>query len=242
MIRAITFDFWQTLYQDTPELNRRRQIVRAERCRRFLADAGLRFTQTEVESGFEAAYALVNEMWHRHIGVTENACIQRFLETLGIQLEPPQLDHFTQFTADTMFEVPPRVIPTIQGLVPRLSQKYRLGVISDTGLTPGRVLRQLMAKDGILDHFTAQTFSDETAHTKPEALQFHATLNQLGVTPGEAVHIGDLVRTDIVGAKGAGMKAIRFAGVTKDGQGDTFSDAVIEDYQELEATLERLSG
>jgi putative hydrolase of the HAD superfamily len=242
MIRAITFDFWQTLYQDTPELNRKRQIARAERCRRFLAALGRPFTQAEVEAGFEAAYALATEMWRNHKGVAEAACIQRFLETLDLRLETPNLEHFTRFTAETMFEVPPVIIPSIKEILPRLSEKYRLGVISDTGLTPGRVLRQLMARDGILEFFSAQTFSDETTHTKPEAVQFHATLKRLDAEPAEAVHIGDLVRTDIVGAKRAGMKAIRFAGVTRDSQDDRWSDAVIEDYRDLESVLARLDG
>ena len=69
----------------------------------------------------------------------------------------------------------------------------------------------------------------------------HATLATLNAKPAEAVHIGDIFRTDIVGAKNAGMKAIRFAGFnTGDGK-DTLSDAVVDDYRKLEAAITELS-
>jgi len=37
---------------------------------------------------------------------------------------------------------------------------------------------------------------------------FEASLNELGVKPREAVHVGDLLHTDVAGAKAMGMKAI----------------------------------
>ena len=98
-----------------------------------------------------------------------------------------------------------------------------------------------MQRDDIHKFFSAFTFSDETVYTKPEVIQFTSTLQQLNVKPEEAVHIGDIVRTDIVGAKNAGMKAIRFEGFNKTETDDTLSDAVIDDYRQLEKTIEELS-
>ena len=97
-----------------------------------------------------------------------------------------------------------------------------------------------MERDNLLDYFDVQTFSDETPHTKPQVVQFHSTLKQLNVAPAEAVHIGDLVRTDVVGAKNAGMKAIRFSGATLTEQDDVLSDAVIDDYRQLEVAIAQL--
>ncbi|MCZ6675865.1 MAG: HAD family hydrolase [Candidatus Poribacteria bacterium] len=240
MIRALTFDFWQTLYADSPELNQKRQEIRAAHCHQFLTEKGHNCTLAEVDAGFQAAYALVSEMWHQHRGVTEAACMRQFVEALQIDLVGKEFDHFVKFAGDVNLDVPPVIVPFVKEVLPQLRAKYRLAVISDTGLTPSRVLRQLMEKDGILQHFTIQTFSDETTHTKPEVVQFHSTLQQLNAQPTEAAHIGDLVRTDIVGAKQAGMKAIRFAGVTVGERDDGLSDAVIHDYRQLESTLAQL--
>ena len=116
-----------------------------------------------------------------------------------------------------------------------LAGRVRMGVISDTGLTLGESLRVVMEKDGMarfIDHFT---FSDETGACKPEAGQFLGTLTHLGCAPEEAVHIGDLEASDIAGAKGLGMKAIR---ILRDGaEPRTAADAAVANIGEAVAIL-----
>ena len=98
----------------------------------------------------------------------------------------------------------------------------------------------MLKNDEILDYFSVQTFSDETGFTKPDVVQFKKTLQKMRINPSEAVHIGDLVRTDITGAKNAGMYAIRFAGVTTKQENEDLADATISDYRQLEDTIEKL--
>jgi putative hydrolase of the HAD superfamily len=89
--------------------------------------------------------------------------------------------------------------------VQRLAEKYPLALISDTAWTPGRVLRQIFANYKILDCFRVLIFSGEVGITKPHPQMFHLALNGLGVQARECLHIGDLQRTDIAGAKAIGM-------------------------------------
>jgi putative hydrolase of the HAD superfamily len=124
--------------------------------------------------------------------------------------------------------------------VPRLAQRFRLGLISDVGLTPGRVLRELMRRDGLLSHFQALTFSDETGATKPLPGQFLRTLAALQARPQEAAHIGDLPETDLAGARGVGMRAILFLGISQRQDGRSLADAAFDEYGELEEILEGL--
>ncbi|MCJ7737688.1 MAG: HAD family hydrolase, partial [Anaerolineae bacterium] len=131
----------------------------------------------------------------------------------------------------------PQPIAGVLDIVPRLAQRYRLGLISDTGLTPGRVLREVMNRDGLLRYFSVETFSDEIGVTKPEPQAFIHTLEALGVPAGAAAHIGDLPETDIVGARGVGMRAILFLGKSHREDGRPLADAVFEDYAELENLL-----
>ena len=133
------------------------------------------------------------------------------------------------------------MIPHVKSVVARLSEKYALGIISDSALTPGSFVRKLMARDGILQYFNTFTFSDETDYTKPEVVQFRATLAELNAAPSEALHVGDIFRTDVVGAKNAGMKAVRFTGFNKGDGDDTLSDAVVNDYRNLEVAITQLS-
>ena len=134
----------------------------------------------------------------------------------------------------------PRPVPGVAEVLPRLSRRYRLGLISDIGLTPGRVLREILRRDGLLPHFRALTFSDETGAAKPRPEQFLRTLAILEAQPEEAAHIGDLPETDLAGARAMGMKAILFLGVTHRHDGRPLADGVFEEYNELEKLLERL--
>jgi putative hydrolase of the HAD superfamily len=110
------------------------------------------------------------------------------------------------------------------------------------GLTPGRVLRELLRRDGLLPHFRILTFSDETGAAKPRPEQFTRTLDALGVRPEQAAHIGDLPETDVVGARGVGMKALLFLGESNREDGLPLADAAFESYGELEGLLEGLDG
>ena len=240
MIKAITFDFWQTLYADSQELRRHRQAMRTHLCHQFLVKTGHNVTSPEVNFGFQAAYNLVATMWRQHRGVTVESCILRLLNTLSIHSDPSIVGDLVQLTGEACLNIPPVLIPHTRETLAQLGSKYKMGIISDTGLTPSRFVRRLMEKDGILGNFAAQTYSDETVHTKPEIIQFHSTLQQLNVRPVDAVHIGDLVWTDIVGAKNAGMKAVRFSGVTAILDNDELPDATFDDYRQLETILKRL--
>ena len=241
MFKAITFDFWQTLYADSEKNWRKRQAIRVKRCHAYLNSRGYACTLGDVAFGLEEAYNLVMSLWHQHKGISVKRCMQRFAEVLELRLESVDLDELIACLGAAFLEAPPRMIAHVKPVVSRLSEKYPLGIISDSALTPGSFARQLMARDGILQCFRAFTFSDETAYTKPQVVQFHSTLTKLHAEPAESVHIGDIFRTDIVGAKNAGMKAIRFSGFNKGEGDDTLSDAVVDDYRELETAITGLS-
>lgn len=241
MLKAITFDFWQTLYADSEKNWRKRQAIRVRRCHAYLNSSGYACTLTEVEFGLEEAYNLVSSLWYQHKGVSVKRCMQRFAEVLELRLEEVDLDQLIECLGAAFLEAPPIMIAHVKPVVSRLSETYPLGIISDSALTPGSFARKLMVRDGILQFFTAFTFSDETAYTKPQVVQFHSTLAELNAEPAEALHIGDIFRTDIVGAKNAGMKAIRFAGFNKGEGNDTLSDAVVDDYRKLETVISELS-
>ena len=241
MFKAITFDYWQTLYADTLENWKQRQVIRIENCHKYLVNSGYSCETSAVSEGMDAAYEVSMKCWHQHKGVSVEKCMVKFAETLEISLEEKEIASLIECLGKAFLACPPILISHIKPVLSRLSERYTLGIISDSALTPGKYARQLMKRDGILQHFSAFTFSDETERTKPEVVQFYSTLKQLDVEPKVSVHIGDIVRTDIVGAKNAGMKAIRFAGFNKTETDDTLSDAVIDDYRQLEDTLAELS-
>ena len=97
-----------------------------------------------------------------------------------------------------------------------------------------------LEKDGLLPYFSTLTFSDETGFPKPDPRMFGRTLAGLGALPRESLHVGDTPRSDIAGALGVGMYAVRFAAVN-DTADPPEAHAVIRDHRELRDLLPSLS-
>jgi putative hydrolase of the HAD superfamily len=101
----------------------------------------------------------------------------------------------------------------------------------------------LLRRESLLEAFDSLVFSDEAGRSKPHRTVFERTALMLEADPREIVHIGDLEYTDVVGAKAAGYRAIRFTGVTPMKQDEaTAADCVTADFTELPRLIEELAG
>jgi putative hydrolase of the HAD superfamily len=121
----------------------------------------------------------------------------------------------------------------VETLVSLREANIRTALVCDTGFTPGRVVRHLLEENGLAQHIEVFCFSDEVGVPKPGSEIFEKALAELGVRPPEAVHIGDLRRTDIAGAHEMGMHAIRFRGVHDDESDAPDARVIIDAHQEL---------
>ena len=113
-----------------------------------------------------------------------------------------------------------------------------VGIISDTSLATGRHLRTYLDRHDILRHVTSAAFSDEVGVYKPDPAIFEAAMAGLDIDdPSTVVHVGDLRRTDVAGARALGMATVRFRGVLDDdGPGDE-ADHVIGRLADLPGLL-----
>ncbi len=118
-------------------------------------------------------------------------------------------------------------------LVALQSANIRLGLVCDTGFTPGRVVRNLLDEAGLCDYLEVLCFSDEVGVPKPGNEIFAKALAELGARPPEAIHVGDLRRTDIAGASDIGMHAARFKGVHDDTSDATDATIVMSDHRQI---------
>lgn len=237
MVRAVTFDFWGTLYENA--------YARDERLG-LLGDALERHGQPRAVDELDAAYARARAVWDQVWRQEQRSIsIERWLDELLDHLNAGLPDTARSALGQAIEEVylagdAPRPVLDVQAVLPDLSERYGLGLISDTGLAPGRVLRQVMRRDGLLPYFEVLTFSDELGTSKPQPEPFLHTLDVLNVMPGEAAHVGDLPETDLRGARRVGMKAVLFLGVSHREDGRDLADGVFEHYGELPGLLERL--
>lgn len=81
---------------------------------------------------------------------------------------------------------------------------FRLGIVSNSD---GRV-EQALAQAGLREYFEVVIDSSLAGIEKPDPAIFVAALDALGVSPEEALYVGDLYEVDIVGARAAGIEAV----------------------------------
>jgi putative hydrolase of the HAD superfamily len=204
LIRAITFDLWNTLF-----IEKNYNEPRVENLRDALLGEGISRTHDEVMRAHEAATARYNRFWaedHLHLPNIERINIS--LRLLGAELPDNVKASVARRFGDAFIRDPPELNEGAEETIRSLSARVKLGIISDTGLTPGYTIRRFLAREGLLDYFSATVFSDELGYCKPDVRAFMKALGLLGATPAEAIHVGDLLRTDVAGAKAAGMKAV----------------------------------
>jgi putative hydrolase of the HAD superfamily len=80
----------------------------------------------------------------------------------------------------------------------------RLAVISNSD---GRAEEGLKAA-GLLDWFELVIDSKLVGFEKPDPRIFLAALDQMGLTPAEALYVGDIYEVDVIGARRAGLEVI----------------------------------
>lgn len=80
-----------------------------------------------------------------------------------------------------------------------------LGVISNT-FVPGFVHDRHLEMEGLLEFFPVRVYSSEVGYRKPDRRIFETALSRLGVRARETLFVGDLIKTDIVGARRLGMR------------------------------------
>jgi len=90
-------------------------------------------------------------------------------------------------------------------LIRSLRPRYKTGLISNAWDD----LREYIAAKKFDDAFDNMVISAEAGVTKPEAKIFHMALDQLGVSPNEAVFLDDFIE-NVEGARSVGMSAIHF--------------------------------
>jgi putative hydrolase of the HAD superfamily len=234
-MKLVTFDFWNTLFLDRDEgVRHKKRIAFAyERISRHRPTVSLE----EVGSAFAQAHTLFSTQWDLRRSVTMNRHFSAMLQHLDLQIPENDANSVVDYFETILLEYPPVLIEKAAEAVQHASADMRVGLISDTGYSPGRTLVRILEAHGLGSYFQAFSFSNETGVLKPSSEAFLKILRELDVKPEEAVHIGDLEDTDIAGAKAIGMKAIKYIGSNPSAVRESRADAVIESFGELPSAL-----
>jgi HAD superfamily hydrolase (TIGR01549 family) len=176
---------------------------------------GVKFSVKQVESALEeTTFSLLN-IWKTNKDITHLDQIRLILEFASrgsIRMKEEWFDELASAYTAPIFEIPPYLNPDAHNLLKWLRGHGRsVGLICNTGFTPGVALRKFLEKEGVAEFFNVMLFSDELGIRKPDAKIFQSAAQQLGSDPSEIVHVGDNLRLDVWGAKNAGFVAIHFS-------------------------------
>lgn len=246
-LKGLIFDLWDTLIVDHSDEPKRTVAgmppKRQDRILKVLEVARRHrpLEVDEVAATCDEIHAQAQTAWSQEAKTIK--VLDRVTEIFGrLSISPSQseLEEVTCYWEEMEYRFLPDAVPYVGEALASLSQRYRLALISDTGVTPGRVLRQILKHYGWIHFFDELLFSDEFGIAKPSPEVFHHILTKIQMRPQEVAHIGDRPEKDIDGAKRAGLTAILFTGVVKREPLAYRPDAVFGDYRRLESVLSEL--
>lgn len=232
-LRAVTFDLWDTLVAGISGSSgtsmRRLQI---DRFASTLDASDRSVPHDQLATAFDANWERFEERWIANTGQYTPADTVDFVAAqVGAALDDGLRERLVDGFRVVGEEMPLQPAPGIVDVLGTLRRAgMQLGIVCDVGLTSAPTLRERLRGFGMLDAFDAWAFSDETGWFKPAPEAFAPALEGMGLGVADAAavaHVGDNPRTDVVGALGLGMVAVRYTG---------FRDATIEPGTIGEAT------
>ncbi len=214
-LRAVAFDLWETLITDTPELSRQQERLRLTRMEEILTAHGFGELAHRIEDAYRALWHRCHDLyWSLDLDVPCRRQIEHFLEELELapgSFAEPVLEALEDAYANAALEILPKTVDGAEELLAALKARgLRVGLISNTGRTPGSVLRAILDALGLAPSIDVMVFSNEHGECKPQPSIFEELRRGLGVAYDEMLFVGDNPYVDVHGAQRVGMKAVHF--------------------------------
>jgi putative hydrolase of the HAD superfamily len=271
MLKAIAFDLWETLITDTPELSKAQERLRLTRMEEILTNAvasrpsavgrggGFLLTadcelRTAVEHAHRALWHRCHDLyWSSDIDVPCRRQIEHFLEELELDaasFDERVLEELEHAYASAALEILPKTVEGAEDMLTTLkSRGLGVGLISNTGRTPGSVLRSILGELGLASSIDVMVFSNEHGECKPQSSIFEELRRGLGVAAEEMLFVGDNLYVDVYGAQRSGMKAVHFQPPVRgtavapavEHTLEIVPDATVQSLRELLAVIDALS-
>jgi putative hydrolase of the HAD superfamily len=215
MIDTITFDLWNTLISNSPLDNHRYMRKRVKGIHRILEQNGLNAKFDDLAEAYDKGFDKCNEVWKKNLDISTEEQLKimfDFLEDEKLRNVPLNLmPGLVEAFVSPILDDPPQLISGAQETLRWVkTENYKVGLICNTGRTPGRTIRTLLERLRVINYFDVTTFSNELRIRKPDPRIFLYTLNRLKSQPKNSLHVGDIVELDVLGAKNAGMVSVHF--------------------------------
>jgi putative hydrolase of the HAD superfamily len=205
IFQLITFDLWNTLFS-----NKSHSELRLKQFFNFLQERRIFLPFEKFQEAFHTKFhfseVTFEEIEFRHI-FTEDR-INKVLESIDIKISQTDVNTLKQKFELEMLKDPPLLKDGVEKTLANLAPDYQIGLISNTGVTPGKTIDRVLEEYDILQYFDITIYSDEIGLFKPHPKLFEIPLEKFNCKPQNAIHIGDMLETDIKGANDLNMKTV----------------------------------
>ncbi len=241
MIEAVLFDLGDTLLDFDPLPRRELFHSAAQATYEHLKAKGCQLPSFEKYYSMHIAAVRWEYIWATIRGreVDSFNALQRWCQKNNYPSDPESVKELIWIWYQPVIPrstVAPDVIPALQQLQ---ADGLRLGLVSNT-LLPGCVLDRHLEMVGLKDLLPVRIYSSEVTYRKPKSVIFQAALDKIDLPPSACAFVGDLVKTDIKGARRMGMTTILRKTPKK--QNTRLADHIVEKIGDIPDLIRRLRG
>jgi putative hydrolase of the HAD superfamily len=134
--------------------------------------------------------------------------VRSLLRDVDLQVDDEQLYRFLE-AEHRAWDAQHELAATTHALLEALrADGFLLGIVSNA-FDPPALLHGDLARLGIAERVDVAVFSSEVGRRKPDPAPFRAALVRLGVEPHEALHVGDRLYEDVLGAAQLGIRTVQ---------------------------------
>ncbi len=197
MIKLISLDAWNTL-------------LRLDRVTKSIASRLGEQVGLDGESVFRIMINVYNDLKPKWAsGLIDDSMIVEIAQRALAERLHSSWDFVVKAVVEVFNSIDPceLIYPDTWDVLEDLSREFRLAVVSNVFYWPGGLTRRVIEGAGLSRFLEAQLYADETGIAKPDRRIFMKLCGMLGISSGEAVHVGDELMEDVGGAISSGMKA-----------------------------------
>lgn len=213
-IRAVTFDLWETLFFENDGASARRTAVRCRNLAEVFNKLGVKISVEQSELALKQTVDSLLRIWDINKDISHLEQLKLVVNHASrgsVNMREEWIDELSAAYVAPLFEVTPLLNPETHKVLEWLKNHGKfVGLICNTGLTPGTGLRRFLDKEGVAEYFDVMIFSDEVGVRKPDPEIFRLAARKLKARPFEIVHVGDNLKSDVCGARNAGFKTVHF--------------------------------
>ena len=228
---AVTYDFWNTLVAETTDSLDRRRALWTE----ILFENGFEVTQQQLDEAFAQGWNHFDTNWRNNVQSSIDGVVNAAISKLPIEISLHTKTQLTDAYLAASESTPRKLLPNVTKTLERLKEMdLRLGVICDVGTIPSSRLQAWLTDLNVHEFFDYFGFSDDIGVYKPDPKIFNETLAGLDISDSsQCIHVGDLKRTDVAGARAINMTTVRYTGGRDDPEEGEEADYVIDNHLEI---------